>query len=574
MDLNLSFEIQNGLNITETGVSVFSGTAAPNVEVYDGTAASGTLYLQTNGDAYLKTSSDWVKILTGQVSISLSTSSAGLTIGGSPTGQNGTLTINLAGDLAAVESLSLTGLAARTGTNTWATREILGTAGQISVSNGTGVSGNPQISLSSSGVIPGTYGGALTVPVLTVDMYGRITSASSSDINIPLNSLSNVSLTSPSVNQVLQFNGTNWVNATISGISSDHGLLSGLNDDDHTQYVHNFTARTISAVHTFNPSTPSSPFILGANSTGQLISGLNADTVDGIHASGFQPINADLTAIAALATTGIVRRTASNTWSAGGSISLTTEVTGTLSIANGGTGQTTRQAAFNALAGTPFTGAYLRGDGTNWLPSNINLLETFGSLPPNRLNGGLNANSLTFWRGDGTWSTPTFGANAQFGTLFSDVALVQLTDTTTDGIQVAFSRTFSTPVNITVDTVNDTWTHAIAGWYRLTLTFRHGSGGDVWRMFAVTKNGNTNVVGASVRAAVGGSAVWQISFLYLVDSTTANYRLMGWSQGDTFAGFGAVPGGISPTLWSSTDVTIQSGVNYGASLLISVIKVS
>lgn len=44
---------------------------------------------------------------------------------------------------------------------------------------------------------------------------------------------------------------------------------------------------------------------------------------------------------------------------------LTTGVTGTLPIANGGTGQTTQQAAINALTGTQTSGTYLRSNGTN-----------------------------------------------------------------------------------------------------------------------------------------------------------------------------------------------------------------
>lgn len=46
----------------------------------------------------------------------------------------------------------------------------------------------------------------------------------------------------------------------------------------------------------------------------------------------------DLGAVEGLATTGIVRRTASDTWSAGTAVGLTTEVTGILPVANGGTG--------------------------------------------------------------------------------------------------------------------------------------------------------------------------------------------------------------------------------------------
>ena len=47
-----------------------------------------------------------------------------------------------------------------------------------------------------------------------------------------------------------------------------------------------------------------------------------------------------------------------------GTVNVST-VTGTLPIANGGTGQTTQQAALNALAGAATSGQYLRGDGTN-----------------------------------------------------------------------------------------------------------------------------------------------------------------------------------------------------------------
>lgn len=68
---------------------------------------------------------------------------------------------------------------------------------------------------------------------------------------------------------------------TIKESGIDHGLISGLEDDDHTQYVHNTIARTITAVHTFSPASASAPFILGANAQGQLVTGLNADLLNG-----------------------------------------------------------------------------------------------------------------------------------------------------------------------------------------------------------------------------------------------------------------------------------------------------
>lgn len=62
-----------------------------------------------------------------------------------------------------------------------------------------------------------------------------------------------------------------------------HSLLTGRNNDDHSQYVHVSTARTITARHVFNPGTPASPFLVGANGNGRLVSGLNADLLDGLH---------------------------------------------------------------------------------------------------------------------------------------------------------------------------------------------------------------------------------------------------------------------------------------------------
>lgn len=71
---------------------------------------------------------------------------AGITVSNGD-GVSGNPTLALANDLAALEALSSTGLAARTGTDTWAQRTITGTANQITVTNGDGVSGNPTLAL-------------------------------------------------------------------------------------------------------------------------------------------------------------------------------------------------------------------------------------------------------------------------------------------------------------------------------------------------------------------------------------------------------------------------------------------
>lgn len=52
-------------------------------------------------------------------------------------------------------------------------------------------------------------------------------------------------------------------------------------------------------------------------------------------------------------------------------VALATDVSGTLAIANGGSGQSTAQGAINAFAGAVTLGQYLRGNGTNVVMSTI-----------------------------------------------------------------------------------------------------------------------------------------------------------------------------------------------------------
>lgn len=84
---------------------------------------------------------------------------AGITVSNGD-GVAGNPTLALANDLAALEGLGSTGLAARTAADTWAQRTITGTANEVNVSNGDGVSGNPTIGLPDDVVITTS----LTVP--------------------------------------------------------------------------------------------------------------------------------------------------------------------------------------------------------------------------------------------------------------------------------------------------------------------------------------------------------------------------------------------------------------------------
>lgn len=93
----------------------------------------------------------------------LTAPAAGFTIT-NPAGVAGNPTFVLANDLAALEGLGSTGLAARTGSDTWAQRTIAGTSNEVSVANGSGAAGDPTISLPSALTFSGktVTGGSIT----------------------------------------------------------------------------------------------------------------------------------------------------------------------------------------------------------------------------------------------------------------------------------------------------------------------------------------------------------------------------------------------------------------------------
>lgn len=158
-------------------------------------------------------------------------------------------------------------------------------------------------------------------------------------------------------------------------------------------------------------------------------------------------------------------------------------VTGTVAIANGGTGATTQQTAINALAGAVTSGQYLRGNGTNVVMSAIQA----GDVPT------LNQNTT------GTASNVTgVVAVANGGTGLS-----------------------STPTNGQLDIGNGT------GFTRATLTA--GTGISVTNgagSISITNSGVTSVTagsGISVSASTGGVTITNTSTgATITDDTTTN----------------------------------------------------
>ena len=82
--------------------------------------------------------------------------------------------------------------------------------------------GNIGLALATVNSTVGTFGSATAVPVITVNAKGLVTAVSATNISIPTNldSLTDVTITSAATNQLLQFNGSQWVNWTPNYITS------------------------------------------------------------------------------------------------------------------------------------------------------------------------------------------------------------------------------------------------------------------------------------------------------------------------------------------------------------------
>jgi hypothetical protein len=86
-------------------------------------------------------------------------------------------------------------------------------------------------------------------------------------------------------------------------------------------------------------------------------------------------------------------------------VSLTTQVTGTLPIANGGSGATTAQTAMNAFAGAVTSGSYLRGNGTNVVMSAIQVADV-PTLNQNTTGNATTATTATNLAGGSAGTIP------------------------------------------------------------------------------------------------------------------------------------------------------------------------
>jgi hypothetical protein len=169
-------------------------------------------------------------------------------------------------------------------------------------------------------------------------------------------------------------------------------------------------------------------------------------------------------------------------------VNLATDVTGTLPIANGGTGQITQQLAINALVGTQTANRVLRSDGTNSSLAQVALAtDVTGTLAI--ANGGTNSTAAAV-AGGAVYSTATAYAVTTAGTsgqvlTSAGASAPAWASLPTNVASITFGTTGLTPSTATTGAVT------VAG----TLAIANGGTGQTTAAGAITSLGATTVGG-------------------------------------------------------------------------------
>lgn len=299
-------------------------------------------------------------------------------------------------------------------------------------------------------------------------------------------------------------------------------------------------AAAAAPVQTVNGQTGAVSLTIPTN-TNQLINGAGFITASG---APVQSVNGQTGAVSLSIPAAQVAANLANSSSTG--------VTGTLPIGNGGTGQTTQQAALNALTGTQAAGKFLRSDGTNATLASIQASDvptlnqsTTGTAANVTgtvaiANGGTGATTaaagLSALGGAALSGTNNFTANNGFGNVANPQA----------SVNIAAGQSLQIGAN--TDSYYTTASNNGLQFHRANSTSyvdQSGLGGSLALRCSVSAGGDTTVLTLSPSAATfgktivvpsvapatssatgtAGSITWDASYLYVCVSASSWRRV-------------------------------------------------
>lgn len=279
--------IRTALNVT-TARSLIAPAAGITITNPDGVSGNPTFALANDLAALEGLGSTGLAVRTGAdtwANRSLVAPLAGITIT-NPGGVAGDPTFALANDLAAVEGLATTGYAVRTVADTWATRSIVAASSKISITNGDGTAGNTSIDAVEANFTLDNIGGTLSISkggtgaTTALTAFNNLSPLTSAGDVLTHNGTNNIRLGIGTANQILGANAgaTALEYKTVTagtGITVTHGVGS----------ITIAATGTGLSLYDENPSAPTAPNASGTNAVA-IGNGVTASGTDSIVLGG------------------------------------------------------------------------------------------------------------------------------------------------------------------------------------------------------------------------------------------------------------------------------------------------